>query len=162
MEDREAPPTDLCLVLRPWLSFASSLYVAVGILRTATDPWGAFVYILVGVMGLQASLKTLKMSVIPTLLLISILTGLSDFMTFASKVQTGSLSSELRSSPASTVSYLAAPFASILLVSLSIAMIRDYTLSLEARAEEERRLLIRQVPTLGFSAFSGQGRRIDE
>ena len=162
MDEREAPPTDLCLLLRPWLSFASSLYVGVGLLRIASDAWGAFVYILVGVMGLQASFKSLRMNVIPTLLLVSILTGLSDVMTFAIKINSGSIPVEVRVAPASTVSVLAAPCAAVMLISISIAMIRDYTVALEARADEERRLLIRQAPSLGFSAFSGRGRRIDE
>ena len=188
--DQDVPPTDLCLRLRPYLQATAWLYLVVGILRARKDPWDFVVYGFMAWIGLGATLKALRMHTVFFYMVVSAISTLSDFLWVShspkswSELHTilvswrsvcsipGSDCSQAVAEAAFVLGFLAAPLVGLLALVVSYWMTSDYSLAIDARADEERRALLAAVSGVGgyqtipgiqgFQAFSGRGRRLEE
>ena len=167
MEDNDVPPTDFCLRLRPWLSLVSSLSLGLSMLRLPTQPAASLFSFSIFVIGMQASWKTLRMHLVSVFFFAVCLAALVDCLTFLKEVPFVQLKLQ---HPhwfvvAEAISVIAAPIVSLAGFTVSLAMLRDYSATIDARAAEEQRVFRARFTETGyggFVAFSGRGHTLVE
>ncbi len=171
--DSDVPPTNTCLKLRPWLHLSAWLYVVLAFIRLRDNPWDSFSYFIVAVLGINATLKSLRMNLVFFYMVLVTLFTLSDLVQVSTASQSwAAMHAMLRAggfAAVRVVGFVAAPIVGAVSVLISFWMTRDYADAVEVRADEERRMFLAAVtgiqparPLYGTSAsfepFSGRGR----